>query len=93
MSPEVLQELRSFFVSILVDVAKEVLPAVAQTSEAASRDSVAYAHRPRELLRPRQAAKLLNISERSLWSLSNAGQVPCVRLGRSVRYDPEALDK
>jgi excisionase family DNA binding protein len=93
MSPEVLQELRSFFVSILVDAAKEVLPALAHASETASRDPVANASRPRELLRPRQAAELLNISEQSLWSLSNAGQVPFVRIGRLVRYDPVTLDR
>jgi predicted DNA-binding transcriptional regulator AlpA len=93
MSPELLQELRAFFVSILADAAMEVLPALAQASAAGVGDPVPSTNRPGELLRPRQAAKLLNISERSLWALSNAGQVPCVRIGRSVRYDPVALDK
>ena len=43
------------------------------------------------LLRPREAAALLAISERTLWDLSNRGNLPCVRLGRSVRYDPRDL--
>ena len=43
------------------------------------------------LLNARQAATVLNISERLLWSLTNRGDVPCVRLGRNVRYDPADL--
>jgi predicted DNA-binding transcriptional regulator AlpA len=35
----------------------------------------------------REAARLLSISERSLWALSSPrGPVPAIRLGRSVRY-------
>lgn len=43
------------------------------------------------LLRPREAAALLAISERTPWDLSNRGDLPSVRLGRSVRYDPSDL--
>ena len=39
------------------------------------------------LLRPREAAEWLKISERSLWSLTQRGELPAVRTGRSVRYD------
>jgi hypothetical protein len=39
----------------------------------------------------RVAARLLSISERSLFSLTQRGTVPCVKLGRSVRYRPETL--
>ena len=38
------------------------------------------------LLKPREAAELLAISERTLWTLTKQGVIPCVRLGRSVRY-------
>ncbi|MDZ4818453.1 MAG: helix-turn-helix domain-containing protein [Planctomycetota bacterium] len=45
---------------------------------------------PALALRPREAAKALNISERHLWQLAHDGQIPCVRLGngkrRSVLY-------
>jgi excisionase family DNA binding protein len=37
-------------------------------------------------LRPAEAAKALAISTRLLWSLTNAGQIPCVRLGRRILY-------
>ena len=40
------------------------------------------------LLTGKQAARLLNISERSLFTLNKAGQLPAVHIGRSVRYDP-----
>ena len=46
---------------------------------------------PRLLLRPSEAAESLGISERTLWSLTDDGTIPCVRLGRSVRYDVEVL--
>lgn len=37
------------------------------------------------------AAEMLSISPRKLWSLTNVGDVPCVRIGKSVRYSLEAL--
>ena len=41
---------------------------------------------------PREAARLLSISERTLWGLTAPrGPIPAVRLGRSVRYDVAAL--
>lgn len=46
---------------------------------------------PRLLLRPSEAAESLGISERALWTLTDDGTIPCVRLGRSVRYDLEVL--
>jgi excisionase family DNA binding protein len=39
------------------------------------------------LIIPREAAKALAISERTLWQLTKDGVIPCVRIGRSVRYD------
>lgn len=39
------------------------------------------------LLRPREAAEWLKISERSLWALTQRNELPAVRIGRSVRYD------
>ena len=37
-------------------------------------------------LRPKQAAMALGISERLLWSLTNRGEIPHVRLGKAVVY-------
>lgn len=43
------------------------------------------------LLTAREAAIALSISERTLWNLTNRGDLPCIRLGRSVRYSREDL--
>jgi excisionase family DNA binding protein len=40
----------------------------------------------RLLLTPSEAAKALAICERTLWGLTRRGAIPCVRLGRAVRY-------
>lgn len=46
---------------------------------------------PRLSLRAREAAEALGISERLLWSLTNQGVVPHVRLGRAVLYPVDLL--
>lgn len=38
-----------------------------------------------------QAAKELGISPRSLWTLTQAGTIPHVRLGRRKMYSPQGL--
>ena len=39
------------------------------------------------LLTPRDAAQTLAVCERSLWAMTAPrGPIPCVRIGRSVRY-------
>ncbi|MEX1090138.1 MAG: helix-turn-helix domain-containing protein [Phycisphaeraceae bacterium] len=43
------------------------------------------------LVDPREAARLLGISPRLLWTMTARGDVPCVRAGRLVRYRPETL--
>ena len=54
--------------------------------------SNATAQTPALLLTARETATALRISERSLWSLTEPrGPIPCIRLGRSVRYSPDAL--
>ena len=43
------------------------------------------------LLTARDAARALAVSDRKLWSLKASGEIPCVRVGRAVRYDPRDL--
>jgi predicted DNA-binding transcriptional regulator AlpA len=38
-----------------------------------------------------EAARLLAMSESWLWQATTRGQLPCVRIGRAVRYDPRDL--
>lgn len=43
------------------------------------------------LLRPREAAEMLTVSERKLWTMTKNGNLRAVRIGRSVRYDVSEL--
>ena len=38
-----------------------------------------------------EAARILSIGKRKLWELTNCGNIPCVRIGRAVRYPVEQL--
>jgi excisionase family DNA binding protein len=55
------------------------------------RDSSSTETIPILLLTPRQAAKALNICEKSLYNHTKAGTIPVVRIGRAVRYSPDDL--
>jgi len=48
---------------------------------------------PNQILwKSQQAAQACNISERQLWAQTTPrGPIPCVRIGNSVRYSPDAL--
>lgn len=43
------------------------------------------------LLKPKDAATVLAISPRKLWSLTASGKVPHIRVGRAIRYPHAAL--
>jgi excisionase family DNA binding protein len=43
------------------------------------------------LLKTFEAARLLSISPRKLWSLTDEGRIPAIRLGKAWRYSREAL--
>jgi len=45
------------------------------------------------LLAPQQASRALAISERTLWALTKAGTVPCIRIGKLVRYSVDGLKR
>jgi excisionase family DNA binding protein len=46
---------------------------------------------PKLLLTAREAAAALSMSERTLWGLTHSGEIPAIRIGRSVRYSVAAL--
>lgn len=52
-----------------------------------SPDHPAKKRKRRRLFPPKAAAKYLAISERKLFDLTKQKLIPCVRIGRSVRYD------
>ena len=43
------------------------------------------------LVSHRDAARMLSVCERTLYSLVQAGEIPVVRIGRGVRYSVEDL--
>lgn len=43
------------------------------------------------LLTAKEAARTLSISPRKLWELTNCSEIPCVRIGKLVRYTPDDL--
>ena len=44
-----------------------------------------------ELWLARDVAKFTKLSERTVFTLTADGTLPCIRLGRSVRYRPAAV--
>jgi len=60
-------------------------------------DPPSQSHDPRfpMALKPSDAARMLGVSERFLWTLTQSGTMPCVRLGsgkrRVVRYPVASL--
>lgn len=48
---------------------------------------------PQLALRPRAAAKALGIGERLLWSMTNRGEIPHLKLGKAVLYPVLELER
>jgi excisionase family DNA binding protein len=46
---------------------------------------------PALLLTAAETAEALALSRRTLWTLTDRKEIPCVRIGRAVRYDPADL--
>lgn len=44
-------------------------------------------------LRPRDAARMLGISTRTLWSWTDQGIIPSAKVGRAVLYSVTALEQ
>jgi len=48
-------------------------------------------NRVKQLLRDRDVAELFNASLRTVIDWRNAGKLPFIRIGRSIRYRPESV--
>lgn len=44
-------------------------------------------------LRPKEAARALGIGERLLWSITNRGEIPHLRLGKAIVYPVAELER
>lgn len=63
------------------------------TGPATPAEPVPLAPIARLLLTPVEAAAALRISPRLLWTKTKSGEIPCIRIGKAVRYSPAALQK
>jgi hypothetical protein len=66
---------------------------VLDTSASSTAAAIPLAPIARLLLTPNEAAAALRISPRLLWSRTKIGEIPCVRIGKAVRYAPNALQR
>lgn len=48
---------------------------------------------PRLALRPKDTATALGISERLLWSKTNSGEIPHIRVGKAILYPVASLQR
>lgn len=91
MASELEAAVRRFLKPILRKIVEEVLRerqvSIPQTPTNSSTNDVRF------LLRAREAAKCLAISERHLHKLTAEGMIPCVRLGRLVHYSVETVEE
>jgi excisionase family DNA binding protein len=87
-------DFESAFRQLLKSVVQEVASELLIERRSHNRPSVPNPKQADEsviLLRSREAAKRLQVSERHLQKLTQAGVLPCVRVGQCVRYSVEAI--
>ncbi len=58
---------------------------------AAKNSAASKPEAPAMLVNQREAARLLSVSTRTVYVMTRDGRLPCVRIGRSVRYSPAQL--
>ncbi len=46
-----------------------------------------------DLLKPEDIAQRLNVALSTVYKWAHAGTLPCIKLGRAVRFRPESLEK
>lgn len=92
MTIELGTALRQMMKSVVREVLDEVLDE-RQFQSHSRTDTPTHDDDPRFLLRAREAAKRLAISERHLHKLTAEGQIPCVRVGRLVHYSVSTIER
>ena len=55
-------------------------------------ESPTPANEPSPLLTTKDVARLLSVSPRKVWQLLNCGELPVIRIGRAVRFDPKDIE-
>lgn len=98
MNAELDYALRRLIKSVVNEVANEVLEKerkrmLPKSPPFSSPVQRAVEPETRLLVGTRDAAKRLSVSERTLWGLTKAGSLPCVRIGFRVLYSLETLQR
>ena len=47
----------------------------------------------KQLLIPDEVAEMLQIARKTVVVMAREGRIPCVRIGRFVRFDPTEIDR
>ncbi len=68
-------------------------PIVSPPGESKTAEQQRSAAVPRLALRPKEAAAALSIGERLLWSMTNRGEIPHIKLGKCVLYPVAELER
>ncbi len=93
MSDELTASLKQLLKEVLREVATDLLREVQFPPPPAPPLPVPVVEAPLEefLLSSRETAQRLAISERHLFELTRTGQMPCVRVGKCLRYSVETI--
>lgn len=83
--------LRQILKSVVKEVADEILRERQSTENVPQPNQ--FDQREAFLLSAREAAKRLAISQRTLHKMTAEGLLPCVRVGRLVRYNVESIER
>ena len=90
MADDLESALRQLLKNVMREVAGDLMEGVKASARHQTPQSPAQ---DRFLLTPRETAKRLAISKRHLFHLTRSGQLPCVRVGKCVRYNVETIQK
>jgi excisionase family DNA binding protein len=46
-----------------------------------------------ELLTIKEFSRIVKIAPKTLYRLASSGKIPCIRIGRNVRFSPDMIDE
>jgi excisionase family DNA binding protein len=46
-----------------------------------------------ELLTIKEFSKIVKIASKTLYRLASQGKIPCIRIGRNIRFSPDMIDQ
>lgn len=69
---------------------KHIIPSFAENTSRIAYDKEEKVYK-KLLFTPKEAAQILSLAPRTVYALVDAGTLPCVRIGRSVRISRKAI--